>query len=264
MSDLLELLWLDPGSGPGLRRRPAWQRLLDQAAAGEPAAPRPEIPHATASPEHQAEVFTLLACAELADRAQVEAAVSAGTSADGRYTAPLLLVAGELSLAIDPLEVLRGLAANASAFAAGDEPLQAAVAAVHAYTGLPGLIPTPHALDSHARRLREAFSRAPRPVPPDFLDTETSRALLEQRRYETCAFHGAPHLRAQLALPGAAPLPAFLPAEAAAWLPTARSFPVRALVEPHLHADQYEREPLALGILALARLVPRPGGEEEA
>jgi hypothetical protein len=259
MPDLLELLWLDPKIAPRLRRVPAWQRLLDQAGA---TVARAEIPHATASAEDQTDALAVLGRAEPADRAAVEAAVAAAARADGRYEAPLLVVAGELALGLDDLEALRGLAANASAFMAGEEPLRAAVEAAHAYTGLSGLIPTPHALAAHSSRIREAFARVPRGVPADFLDVETRRALLAQRRYRTRAFRGAPHLAGAITTPGAAaPLLAFLPAEAAPWLPLALAFPVRAVVEAHLHADQYDGDAVALGVAALGRLTPRPGEE---
>jgi hypothetical protein len=256
MTDLLELLWLDAKLAPRLRRVPAWQRLLDQAGATRT---RAEIPHTTTSAEDQADAFAVLGRGEPADRAAVEAAVTSAARGDGRYQAPLLLVAGELTLALDDLEMLRGLAANASAFTAGDESLRAAVAAAHDYTSLPGLIPTPHALAAHTARIREAFAHAPRDVSVDFLDTETRRSLLAQHRYRTRSFRGAAHLAGAILTPGAAaPLLAFLPAEAAPWLPLSLAFPVRAVVEAHLHADQYDGETIALGIAALARRATRP------
>src|SRR4051812_39386547 len=92
MRPALELLWLDPKSCPRLRRKPAWQRILDEARARQGDAAVPELPNQAASPEDRADVFEILARAEESDGAAVRVAVAAGTRADGKFVPPLLVV----------------------------------------------------------------------------------------------------------------------------------------------------------------------------
>ena len=47
-------------------------------------------------------------------------------------------------------------------------------------------------------RIRDAFARVKRAVPATYLETQTDRALLEQRLYQKRMFLGDPHLRALL------------------------------------------------------------------
>jgi hypothetical protein len=259
MRPALELLWLDPKSCPRLRRKPAWQRILDEARAVTGPAVVPELPNQAASPEDRADVFEVLTRAEESDGAAVRTAVAAGIRADGKFAPPLLVVEGELVFAFDELEVLKGLIANAIPFAADDKDLQATVSAAKEYASLPGLLPTPAAVEALARRIREAFARVPRGVPADFLDAQTERALLEHRKYQTRAFHGAPHLRISLRQRGdETPLLAFAPTDVATKLPLERQLTARLVVEAHVFSDQYDPHPIALEILAVARRVPRP------
>lgn len=258
MQSALELLWLDPKSCPRIRRKPAWQRILDEARARAGGAPVPELPNQAVSPEDRADVFEVLVRAEESDGAAVRAAVTAGTRADGKYAPPLLVVDGELAFTFDELEALKGLVANAVPFAADDPDLKAAVASALEYVNLPGLLATPLAVDALSRRIREAFARVPRGVPADFLDTQTERALLEHRKYQSRAFHGTSHIRALLHPPGeGAALLAFVPANVGDKLPLDRRMAARLIVEGHVHADQYDAHPLALQILAIARRFPR-------
>jgi hypothetical protein len=264
MTELTELLWFHPKAAPRVLRHAEFRRIVeDDRARRDRSGTRDLLLPAATSPEDRADVLAVLSRGDPVEHAAVDAAVAAGSSSDGHFSPPGLLLSGELTIALDELERLRGLAANATAFAAGDETLRAAIDATHEYTTMPGLIPTPFALEMQGRRLREAFASKPRGVPADFLDTETERALLEQRRYQTCSFLGEPHLRAVLALRNATkPLLARLPAEVSPWLPLQIRLSVRALVEVHLNTDQYDRQPLTLQILGLARRVPGPRVED--
>jgi hypothetical protein len=256
MRDALELLWLDPRAMPRVGRKPDWQRLLDEARPRrKPVDAQPLLPNQKASDEDRADVTEIFVRGQESDGAGVRAALAAGTRADGRFAPPLLLVGGEIAVAFDELETLKGLAANALPFAAEDEALKAAIAAAVEYLRLPGLIPTPLSVEALARRIRDAFARAPRGVPADFLDAQTQRGLLEQRRYQRRSFHGAPHLRMLLQMRDGAPILVFAPEEMAASLPLLARFPVRLVVEAHPFADQYDAQPFVLAILALARRI---------
>jgi hypothetical protein len=264
--DALELLWLDPRIPARLRRKPEWQRLLDEGRARRNAAdPVPVLPNQKASAEDRADVMEILTLGQESDGAAVRAAVAAGTRADGRFAPPLLLVGGDLSLSFDELEMLKGLAANALPFAVEDESLQTAVDAAAEYLRLPGLLATPLAVEALARRIREAFARTPRGVPADFLDAHTQRALLDHRQYQTRIFHGAPHLRILIGVPGeSSPTLLFASPKLAMSLPLSPRFPARLVVEAHLFSDQYEPQPFALELLAVARRVGAPSAEAAA
>jgi hypothetical protein len=262
----LELLWLDPRAPARLRRKPEWQRLLDEARARRKELdPLPVLPNQKAPAEDRADVMEILSLEQASDGAAVRAAVAAGARADGRFAPPLLLVGGDLSFAFDELEALKGLAANALPFAADDEALQAAADAAAEYLRLPGLLPTPLAVEALARRIREAFARAPRGVPADFLDTHTQRGLLDHRRYQTRVFHGAPHLRILIEVPGErSPILLFASPDLAMSLPLSPRFPARLVVEAHRFSDQYDPQPFALELLAVARRLGGPGQEDAA
>ncbi len=265
MQDPLELLWLEAVSVARIRRKPEWQRLLDEARARRTASQLlPVVPNQEAAAEDRADVVEILARAAPCDAAGVRAAVAAGARAGGQFAPPLLLVEGELRLALDGLETLKTLAANAVPFAADDEALQGAVAAAVEYVRLPGLLATPSTLEALAKRIREAFARLGRGVPADFLDTQTQRALLEHRRYQTRVFRGAPHLRTLLhtegSSDGGASMLVFAPVDIAMSLPLRLCFEVRLIVEAHLFADQYDPQPFALQLLAAARRVTLPTG----
>ncbi len=261
MQDPLELLWLDPRSVARIRRKPEWQRLLDEARPARKASDLlPVLSNQEAAAEDRADVMEILARAPEHDGAAVRAAVAAGARAGGQFAPPLLVVEGELRLAFDGLETLKGLAANALPFAADDDALAAAVAAAVEYVRLPGLLATPSTLEALARRIRAAFARVPRGVPADFLDTQTQRALLEHRRYQTRVFHGAPHLRIPLHAEGSSSL-VFAPVDLAMSLPLQLQLGARLIVEAHLFADQYDPQPFALQLLAAARRVTLPSGD---
>ncbi len=74
-------------------------------------------------------------------------------------------------------------------------------------------------------RIRDAFGRVKRAVPPGYLEAQTERALLEQRRYQKRMFHGEPHLRALLHGPGdKGPSLVYLPEAVADKLPLYQRF----------------------------------------
>jgi len=255
MQDPLELLWIDPESTARIRRKPEWQLLLDAERPHRKASDLlPVLTNQEAVAEGRADVMAILARAPESDGAAVRAAVAAGARAGGKFAPPLLVVEGELLLAFDGLETLKGLAANAVPFAADDDALEVAVAAAVEYVRMPGLLATPSTLEALARRIREAFARIPRGVPADFLDAQTQRALLEHRRYQTRVFHGAPHVRILLHAQGSSML-VFAPLDIAMSLPLRVQVGARLIVEAHLFTDQYDPQPFALQLLAAARRV---------
>lgn len=256
MATVMELCWLDPKSAARIRKKPAWRAALDEGVA---AADAPSLPGQKAAADDRRDVLAILARAASMTAEEVDETVSGAVRDDGKFAPPLLITSGELRLPFDETEALKGMVTTATPFAGGDEPLDAAVRAAEDFLKTPGLPTAPPVVEALAGRIRDAFARVKRAVPPSYLDTQTERALLLQRRYQKRCFDGDPQIRALLQGPsdGAAML-AYLPEETAKHLPLFQRFPARVIAEGHLTADQYETQPFALRIVALAREIPPP------
>jgi hypothetical protein len=259
MPDTLELLWLDPKSAARIRKRPPWQRLLDEArrAPREDGPVEPLVPGQDVPPDDRRDVFLVLARGEAVGGEGVAEALAESVREDGKFAPPLVLVAGELSLPFDELEELKCAMTTVTPFVGGDEPLKAAVAAAEDLLETPGLLPSPEVTEALTGRIREAFGRVRRAVPAGYLDAQIDRALLEQRRYQKRVFEGDPHLRAMLQGPAdKAPMLTYLPEDLAAKIPLFQRFPARLVAAAHLSTDQFESHPFALEVVALARQIP--------
>lgn len=255
MAPVLELCWLDPKSIARIKKKPAWKQTLDDAEV--PKSDAPSLPHQAPSPEDRRDLLLVLARAAVMNAEEIAEVVSGAVRDDGKFAPPLVLAAGELRLPFDETEALKGMVTTATPFTGGDEPLEAAVRAAEDFLKTPGLPTAPAVLEALSNRIRDAFARIKRIVPQSYLETQTERALLEQRRYQKRMFDGAPHLRALLQGPNDnAPMLAYLPEAAAKHLPLFQRFGARLVVEAHISADQYEPHPFALQVLALAREIP--------
>ncbi|WP_437719060.1 hypothetical protein WMF45_23185 [Sorangium sp. So ce448] len=260
MPETLELVWIDPKSAARIRKRPPWQRLVDDAQrdprATEPG--EPELPSQTVPPEDRRDVFLILARATATDSSGVTAALSEAVREDGKFAPPLVFVTGELRFPFDELEMLKAAVTTATPFTGGDESLETALSSANDFLSTPGLLTAPAVVDGLTDRIRQAFGRVRRAVPSGYLDAQIERALLEHRRYQKRLFDGAPHLRALLHGPGdKAPMLVYFPADVATKLPLYQRFPARLIAAAHLSMDQFEPHPFALQALALARQIPR-------
>ena len=259
MPDTLELVWLDPKSAGRIRKRRPWQALLDEARKGPPEAEpaAPTLPHQDVPADDRRDVFLVLARAEATGSEGVAAALTGSIHADGKFAPPLLLVAGELRLLFDELEVLKAAVTTATPFTGGDEPLKTAVDGAGAFLETPDLLTAPAVAEGLFGRIRDAFGRVRRAVPPGYFEAQIDRAVLEHRRYQKRMFAGKPHLRALLTGAGdKAPMLVYLAADTATKLPLYQRFPARMIVAGHLSTDQFEAQPFALEALALARVIP--------
>jgi hypothetical protein len=254
----IELCWLAQRRVARIRRQPAWRAVLDEAAKGPPEEPGdPALSQKDVPPGDRRDVLLILARGDATDGEGVAAAVLGGVREDGKFAPPLVLVAGELRLPFDELETLKSTLTTAMPFVPGDEPLKAAVDSAKDFLAIPGLSPAPAVLDAITGRIRDAFGRVKRAVPPGYLEAQTERALLEQRRYQKRVFHGEPHLRALIQGPSdKASSLVYLPEAVTERLPLFARFGARIIAEAHLSLDQYEPHPHALEALALARELP--------
>ncbi len=170
--------------------------------------------------------------------------------------AALAVVAGTLELCLDEVETLRAIAAAASPLAASDKKLKEAIDLANEMLKSP-MQGMPDFAESLAARIRDAWTKANRALPPEHLATSTERLLLEQRAYQRRELLDDTWIRGLLSAEGSAPLPVYLPARLAKRLPLFRRFPARLLAEIVWPQDQYETASLALRTLALGRLPAR-------
>jgi hypothetical protein len=256
--EVLDLVWFDPACAGRLRQ--SWSALLaglegrPRDAELDASAPRPE------DVEVHREVFEVLSRATAVDAEFVVDTLAAAVRDDGKLVPPLVLVAGELELALDPVAVLECTLALASPHAAGDRSLRESIDAAEE------LLRTQPVLSSVAaervRRVREAFAKGKRAVSADHVQTDVERLLLQTRRYHLCSAWGADMIRAVLRSPHGADLaiPAYLPGSLLKRLPMFARFGARLVAEIHLAQDQEETHPCALRVFAVARVAtaPRP------
>jgi hypothetical protein len=257
----LHLVWFDPECLPRLRRKHAFRPILERldgrgldADLDDPALAKDPM-----VVEDRRDVFEVLAHGDVDDEAALQEAMERALREDGKFVAPLELTAGELRFPFDELEALRATLSIAGALAAGDEPLEAAIAEGRQYLGTPDLLSPPDVTEGFTTRVVEAFRKARRAVSPAYVEEQAERVLLEKRHYQRREVFGGPHLRGLLYLgTSPRPWPAYVPAAATAKLPLFARFPVRLLADACLQEDQYEPHPAALRVVALARTAPAP------
>jgi hypothetical protein len=251
----IELIWLDPKRAARIRGKPAWRRILDEARSAPPEEPGdPALPNQDVPPEDRRDVLLIVARADATDGDGVSAALSESVRDDGKFAPPLVLVAGELRFPFGEIETLKATVTTATPFVPGDEALKAAVDQAKEFLAIPGLSPSPAVVEAITGRIREAWGRVKRAVPPGYLEAQTERAMLEQRRYQKRTFQGEPHLRALIQAPGdRTPQLVYLPEAVADKLPLYQRFGARLVALAHLSVDQYESHPYALEAIALAR-----------
>ena len=253
---LVDLLWFDAARVPRLRKVPAWAPFL-RGPAGPPTPPTTPPDEAQAAEEkaraERADVLGVLTRATPVG--DVEGAILDAATEDGALESPLLVVAGELELPFDEIAMLDALLGAAASLAAGDKKLKEVIDLATEVMKTP-LGGSPGVAAGFVARVREAWSRANRLLPGDYLDLHTRRLLLEKRAYQKRQLNNEVWIRALLTQPGeSAPIPAYLPEALGRWLPLFARFPARLLAEAVPQQDQSETHPVALRVAALARVV---------
>jgi hypothetical protein len=238
---------------------PAWKKILSELE-DRPLEVEDDDPAAAKDPsaiEDRREIVELLLRGERSDAGAVDEAIARAVRDDGRFSPPLVLIAGELVTPFDEVETLRATVTTVAPLAAGDEALRASIDVAHDFLKLPGPLGS-SAAEGLTMRLRDGFNQGKRSVQAGYLDQVTERALLEQRAYQRRAVLGAKRVRALFQFASGAPLVAYLPDAAADHLPLYPRFKVRMIARVHLPLDRHESTSLALEALAMARLVPPP------
>ncbi len=258
----LELVWHASDFGKRARKNPSWAKLL--SAPKRPTQARASLLGFSLGDDRpdpsgelsKSDVLNILSRAVPATAQEMRGALADGFAVSGASTPPLLLLGGELEFPFDELETLRAILGAATPLASGDKKLQATIDLVTEMMQTP-LQGSPEIVEGFIERMREAWSKANRLLPPTYLETHTERMLLEQRHYQRRDLFDASWIRALLTVQAEdGKMPVYLPMHLQRKLPLFKRFPARIIVEALPQQDQYESHPVAHRALALARLLP--------
>lgn len=257
--DVLHLLWFNPDIAPRVRRKPEWKKVLDQLEQGpfDPEVDEPALADEPADMEDRREIYEVLARGTPSNQDTIDFALLDAVRSDGRFAAPLLLLAGEVRFDFDEIEHLKATVSAATPFATPEDDLRKAIDQATAFLATPGLVAAPDVALTMSGKIRDAFLNNPnRIVAPTYLDDQTERALLDRRAYQKRSVFGEPHLRSLFYFAGSADgIPTYFPEAVGKKLPLFRRLRARLLVEVHFQADQYESHSAALKGAAFARIV---------
>ncbi|MBM4358514.1 MAG: DUF2169 domain-containing protein [Deltaproteobacteria bacterium] len=253
-ADVIELLWFDAEATARLRRRhAALAEELDFAPldsehdlpSSDPAAARDHHTH-----------FGLLTSISPLGLAELRDRVRGAVSETGRFTPPIVAVAGELAFPFEPLEQLKATAGAMTPMVGDDRRLGDAIAAAESLLASPLASASQEPIQKMLDTLRKAFREVRRAVATEQLDELVTRSLLEQRRYQRRNLLSGTWIRALLTTPTSREsTPCYLPESLASTLPMMTSFRARLLVEAHVRLDQYEASRHALRAVTLGRVL---------
>jgi hypothetical protein len=284
--EIIDLLAFDPKSLARLRTSPVYRPILDHLAS-EPPDPDIDDPALDVQPaesEARRSIFEILAHGEALSIEALRAAVQRAVRPDGRFVAPLVLVAGDILFPPDEIAALRVTVATVSPFAPGDERVKQALdlgrellkeappPEPRSASKPPDSSTSAAFAASLAARIIDAYAAGKRVVPPAYVDAQIDRALLEQRSHQRRSVLGGARLRGLLKLAsvgagrkaggGASPepsaIPVYLPEDLGQMLPMRRHFKVRLLAEAHFSVDEAEEHPIALLVKAIAKIEAFP------
>jgi hypothetical protein len=233
--EVTKLLWFDPAALDVIRA--AWASVLPEEAQ--------------ASDQDHEDAMAVLANAS-ASTEDIEASLSV---VDGELISPLVATAGELLLSYDELALLRGTVTVATPFAAQNDRLGRLLQDARELLALPWLETSGGTAEELAARIREAFGRLGTTLPTGYLEAQSQRIAIEERRYQTRTLWGKRWIRGAFVPVGArTAIPTYLPHALRDRLPMMQHFAARMVAEVDLREDQYETYPLALRAVALARV----------
>ncbi|HLM76276.1 MAG TPA: hypothetical protein VK459_26395, partial [Polyangiaceae bacterium] len=295
--EILTLLWFDPTIVKPVSEHKRWAKIIEQpddADDDKPSEPpkrdmsldddadddagedaddpdmyvRDELDEGPPSEEDvpqevldRRNVFKVLARGEPMTASGIDQEVADAIRKDGTLEPPLVLLAGDLVFPFDELETLKATVTAVSPLVAGDKKLKEVVDTVNELLKTPWLSRSGAVAEGQTARIKEAFGQGNRMVPASYLDSHTERILLEERHYQKRTVFGQTWIRS-LYVSAASPdqIPAYLPESLAKQLPMFQRLRTRFIAEVHMQQDQYESHPIALRVVALARvttLAPR-------
>jgi hypothetical protein len=277
-SEGLALLWAKPGGSLRLRRIKAYKPLID-ALEDRPVDPELDDAGPDEDPmsvEDRREIFEVIAAGKTTDGTGMRKGLGDAIRPDGKFVAPLVLLQATMRTPFEararlevtlttvkpfiapPKEQITGGTAEEPETELVYTPLTEAVGDAKTFLEDADPLCPASLLDGFTKRIVTAFEDEDRDLPAGYLGEETERALLQKRRYQTRLVFGEAHLRTLVDVTGSEePVPAYLPESLANELPLDTSFRVKFLAELHHRIDRDEASPLALRVVALARVLTR-------
>lgn len=250
---LLSLVWCDVAECERLRETAAFADLFASEAGSGSHVPTADEDERRKLERARADVSLVLARGTTTT--DVEGALFATASPDGVLAPPLCVVAGELELLLDDVETLSATLAAAAPLAVSDKKLKE-VTDLAAEAAQSPLITAPGVAANLVARVREAWLKANRALPPDYLEVHVRGLLLEKRSYQRRERWRGSYLRAMLTPVGdTLRVPTYVPAEAATELPLFAKLSVRLVAEALPQQDPYDAHPVALRVVGLARVL---------
>jgi hypothetical protein len=256
--DVVDLLWFDPASAA--RIRTAFSAIVDELEF-EPIDPKHDLPmdDPNASRDRH-DVFGVLTRATTTDGRGLSRCMLDSVSETGRFTPPVVALAGEIRFPFDEVELLSAMIAAISPLATPEnKKLEEALGAAKEVMKTP-MLQAPSNVDAVASELRDALRQTKRAATSTQLDAFIERILLEQRKYQKRAVFGDEQIRALFVPAGESiPIPTYMPANLATKLPLVLRMKARVLAEAHAQQDQYESHAHALRVISLGRIVAIEG-----
>lgn len=263
-NDVCDLLWFDPALPARARKYDPWRAAVSDDARERPFLTFAESTEEAGAAKDRRTVTRALARVTPTELSTLPRLLAENVDLDGFLAHGLLVVAGELTVPIDPMAELKATVELATALAPVDriadklaaERLRDALeAAGDTGTG------SRAAIDALLQRVRQAFAQANRVLPADYLESTVQQTLRDARRYVERDVFGGPHLLARIQPGTGAATAVYLPAEVATRLPIAPRFRARLVTEPHPQQHGADGDGAVLRALALGRVfAQRPRG----
>jgi len=251
---VVQLLWFDPTATKRVRQQ--WRKLCDELEFA-PIDERHDLPGD--DPQQARDLHThfgILTEAPLNETTELGHVVREAISETGRFTPPLIVVAGRLQFPFEDLEILRATAAALTPIAGDDKRLKEALGNVKELLETPLMQHSNEVVDNFTKHLRSLYDQSRRSLSREYLDTSVERLLLEQRRYHKRPIFDGSWIRALLSpVHGGEAVPTYLPESLEKKLPLMVSFRARLIAEAHIKQDQYEPHPQALRVITLGRVL---------
>ncbi|HTJ80488.1 MAG TPA: hypothetical protein VL400_02160 [Polyangiaceae bacterium] len=251
----IDLLWFQPTLPERLQMNATWAKLVRTQPKGSEWLGPKESGEARLKEDPEREVARALARGTALDAAGVANAVQEAVDDDGFLVRPLVVVEGDVAMALDPMVALETTLSLAEPLAATDKRFKETYDSSSELTKSTRKVTVPM-LESARERLRQAFvAAASKAYPANYLEATTERILVDERKFLKKTVLGEPRLVASILPNGSAtPLLIYLPAALENVVPALPKFKARVLAEPHLKQEAGEGDATTLLVLAFGRV----------
>jgi hypothetical protein len=256
-NDVVDLVWFDEEIPPRVRRQPTWIDAVRDERRIDDWVTAPETQEQNQQEKDRRAVMRALARVPPTDPSTLPRLLAESVDEEGFVDRPLLVVAGDLALQLDPIETLKASVELASQLGTSEKLKEAIDAAKDIAQAQ--CVSTP-VVDGLLARLRKEFAQANRNLANDYLESTVQRQMLDERTYQKRQVLGGGHLVAHLLGTGGGPTTTvYLPDHLAPQLPVVSKLKVRLIAEPHPQQHPADGEGVALRTLALGRVIGSRG-----